>query len=141
VNTIKDKKLDRAVRTPVTYISKVMSELKRGKVEEPNDLPVLSIQTDALGPKNNFMGGGNPPFFWTEVVVQLIEDMAQNITTRWMKSQSLARRRRRLMDSTIRLRLVSHKGMISLRELQSARGEELSALMLSILDQAFKADL
>ena len=36
----------------------------------------------------------------------LVEDeylRAQNITTRWMKSQSLARRRRRLMSSTIRL--------------------------------------
>lgn len=63
MNNIKDKKLDIEVRTPFTYISKVISELKGGKVEEPNDLPVLSIQTDALGSKNNFMGGGNPPFF------------------------------------------------------------------------------
>ena len=103
MNIVKAKKLDIEVRTPFTYISKVISELKRGKVEEPNDLPVLSIQTDALGSKNNFMGDGNPPFFWTEVVVQFIENTAQNITTCWMKSQSLARRRRRLMGSRIRL--------------------------------------
>ena len=38
-------------------------------------------------------------------------------------------------------RLASHKGMISLRELQSATGEELSALLLSLLDKAFKGEL
>jgi len=37
--------------------------------------------------------------------------------------------------------LVSHKGMISLRRLQSATGEELSASMPSILDKAFKGEL
>ncbi len=35
----------------------------------------------------------------------------------------------------------SHKGMISLRELQSATGEELSALLPSVLDRAFKGEL
>ena len=44
------------------------------------------------------------------------------------------------LDS-IQARLASHKGMISLRELQSASGEELSALMPSILDKAFKGEL
>ncbi len=38
-------------------------------------------------------------------------------------------------------RLVSHKGMASLRELQSATGEELSALLPSVLDRAFKGEL
>jgi len=38
-------------------------------------------------------------------------------------------------------RLASHKGMISLRQLRSAGGEELSALMQSILDKAFKGEL
>ena len=36
------------------------------------------------------------------------------------------------LDS-VQARLVSHKGMISLRELQSATGEELSALLPSVL--------
>ena len=44
------------------------------------------------------------------------------------------------LDS-IQARLVSHKGMISLRELQSATGEELSALLPSVLDKAFKGEL
>jgi hypothetical protein len=43
-------------------------------------------------------------------------------------------------------RLASHKGMISLRELQSASGEELRpffgrTLMPSVLDKAFKGEL
>ena len=43
-------------------------------------------------------------------------------------------------------RLASHKGMISLRELQSATGEELRpffgrALSSSVLDRAFKGEL
>jgi len=38
-------------------------------------------------------------------------------------------------------RLASRKGMISLRELQSATGEELSALLPSVLDKAFKGEL
>ena len=38
-------------------------------------------------------------------------------------------------------RLASHKGMISLRELQSAAGEELSALLPSVLDRALKGEL
>lgn len=44
-------------------------------------------------------------------------------------------------------RLVSHKGMISLREphkgmiLQSQTGEELDALLSSVLDKAFKGEL
>jgi len=37
--------------------------------------------------------------------------------------------------------LASHKGMISLRELQSATGDELSALLPSVLDKAFKGEL
>jgi len=44
------------------------------------------------------------------------------------------------------LRLASHKGMISLRELQSATGEELRplfgrTLLPSVLDKAFKGEL
>jgi len=45
-------------------------------------------------------------------------------------------------------RLASHKGMISLRELQSATGEELRPLFFaertllpSVLDRAFKGEL
>jgi len=38
-------------------------------------------------------------------------------------------------------RLASHKGMISLRELQSQTGEELDALLPSVLDRAFKGEL
>jgi len=41
----------------------------------------------------------------------------------------------------VQARLASHKGMISLRELQSATGEELSALLPSVLDRAFKGEL
>jgi hypothetical protein len=44
------------------------------------------------------------------------------------------------LDS-VQARLASHKGMISLRELQSATGEELSALLPSVLDKAFKGEL
>ena len=39
------------------------------------------------------------------------------------------------------VRLASHKGMISLRELQSQTQEELSALLPSVLDRAFKGEL
>jgi hypothetical protein len=39
------------------------------------------------------------------------------------------------------VRLASHKGIISLRELQSATGEELDALLPSVLDRAFKGEL
>ena len=38
-------------------------------------------------------------------------------------------------------RLASHKGMISLRQSQSATGEELGALLPSVLDRAFKGEL
>ena len=34
-----------------------------------------------------------------------------------------------------------HEWVASLRELQSATGEELSALLLSVLDRAFKGEL
>ena len=44
------------------------------------------------------------------------------------------------LDS-IKARLASHKGMISLRELQSATGEELTALLPSVLDRALKGEL
>ena len=44
------------------------------------------------------------------------------------------------LDS-VQARLASHKGMISLRGLQSATGEELSALLPSVLDRAFKGKL
>ena len=49
------------------------------------------------------------------------------------------------LDS-VQARLASHKGMISLRELQSATGEELGALCVrtllpSVLDRAFKGEL
>ena len=50
------------------------------------------------------------------------------------------------LDS-VHARLASHKGMISLREphkgviLQSATGEELSALLPSVLGKAFKGEL
>jgi hypothetical protein len=47
---------------------------------------------------------------------------------------------------TVQARLASHKGMISLRELQSAPGEELRplfgrTLLPSVLDRAFKGEL
>jgi hypothetical protein len=38
-------------------------------------------------------------------------------------------------------RLASHKGMLSLRELQSQTQEELDALLQSFLDKAFKEEL
>jgi len=38
-------------------------------------------------------------------------------------------------------RLASHKGMLSLRELQSQTQEELDALLQSFLDKAFKGEL
>ena len=38
-------------------------------------------------------------------------------------------------------RLASHKGIISLRELQSQTQEELDALLPSVLDRAFKGGL
>ena len=41
----------------------------------------------------------------------------------------------------VQARLVSHKGMISLQEVQSVTGEELSALLPSVLDKAFKGEL
>jgi len=49
------------------------------------------------------------------------------------------------LDS-VQARLASHKGMISLRELQSATGEELRplfgrTLLPSVLDRAFKGVL
>ena len=44
------------------------------------------------------------------------------------------------LDS-VQARLVSHKGMISLRELQSETQEELDALLPSVLDKAFKGEL
>ena len=44
------------------------------------------------------------------------------------------------LDS-VQARLASRKGMISLRELQSATGEELGALLPSVLDRAFKGEL
>jgi hypothetical protein len=49
------------------------------------------------------------------------------------------------LDS-VQARLASHKGMISLRELQSSTGEELRplvgrTLLPSVLDRAFKREL
>ena len=52
-----------------------------------------------------------------------------------------------MFQNNIQARLASHKGMISLREphkgviLQSAAGDELSALLPSVLDRAFKGEL
>ena len=37
--------------------------------------------------------------------------------------------------------MISHRGTMSLRELLSATGEELSALLPSVLDRAFKGEL
>ena len=54
---LKDKKLDIEIRTPFTYISKVVNELKDRKVEEPNDLLVISSQSAFLRPQNDIMGG------------------------------------------------------------------------------------
>lgn len=53
---LKDKKLDIEIRMPFTYISKVVNELKDNKVEEPNDLPVISSQNAFLQPQNNIVG-------------------------------------------------------------------------------------
>ena len=59
-----------------------------------------------------------------------------------MKSNIEQRRIVAYLDS-IQARLASHKGMISLRELQSATGEELRlrTLLPSVLDRAFKGEL
>ena len=43
--------------------------------------------------------------------------------------------------NSVQARLASHKGMISLRELQSATWEELDALLPSVLDRVFKREL
>jgi hypothetical protein len=55
----------------------------------------------------------------------------------------LPNRQRRIVAclDSVQARLASHKGMISLRELLSATGEELSALLPSVLDRAFKGEL
>jgi hypothetical protein len=46
-----------------------------------------------------------------------------------------------LMRDLRQARLAPPSGMISLRELQPATGEELSALLPSVLDRAFKGEL
>jgi len=46
-----------------------------------------------------------------------------------------------MVRNHVQARLASPTGMISLRELQSATGEELSALLPSVLDRAFKGEL
>jgi len=84
VNNIKDKKLDIEVRTPFTYISKVISE-------------------------------------W----------IGESCSVATLKKSLLFRR---YLDS-VQARLAS------LRDLQSQTGEELSALLPSILDKAFKGEL
>jgi len=53
---LKDKKLDIEIRTPFTYISKVVSELKNENVEEPIDYLVISSQSAFLQPRNDIMG-------------------------------------------------------------------------------------
>jgi type I restriction enzyme, S subunit len=59
-----------------------------------------------------------------------------------MTEKSLDKQRRIVayLDS-VQARLASHKGMISLRELQSQTQEELDALLPSVLDKAFKGEL
>jgi type I restriction enzyme S subunit len=57
-----------------------------------------------------------------------------------MSSNNEQRRIVAYLDSVQAL-LPSHKAMISLRKLQSATGEELSALLPSVLDKAFKGEL
>lgn len=47
----------------------------------------------------------------------------------------------RLSRDLRQVRLASHKGMISLRELQSQTQEELDALSTSVLDKAFEGEL
>lgn len=54
---LKDKMLDMEIRTPFTYISRAVGELKSENVEEPNVLPVISGQSAFLHPQNSFMGG------------------------------------------------------------------------------------
>ena len=49
--------------------------------------------------------------------------------------------KREIINSDYDKRLASHMGMISLREVQSATGEELGALLPSVLDRAFKGEL
>ena len=56
----------------------------------------------------------------------------------WMAAYSFIREK--FVDG-LWVRLASHKGMISLRRLQSATGEELDALLPSVLDRAFKGEL
>jgi len=60
---------------------------------------------------------------------------------REMKKPLDAQRRIVTCLDSAQARLASHKGMISLRELQSAAGEELGALLPSVLDRAFKGEL
>ena len=55
--------------------------------------------------------------------------------------------RQETIETKVQVRLASHKGMIVLWEphkgvkLQSQTGEELSALLPSVLDRAFKGEL
>jgi hypothetical protein len=51
------------------------------------------------------------------------------------------RRRTLVYLDNFQARLAPPSGMISLREVQSATGEELSALLPSVLDRAFRGEL
>lgn len=53
---LKNKQLTIEIRTPFTYISKVVSELKDEKVEEPNDYPDISAQSAFLHTQNVKVG-------------------------------------------------------------------------------------
>ena len=64
----------------------------------------------------------------------VLSDLGENMELRVFMRQEI-------IDTKGQVRLASHKGIISLRELQSATGEELSALLPSVLDRAFKGEL
>lgn len=55
--SLKDKKLTIEIRTPFTYIQKVVNELNEGKLEEPVEYPVISSQNAFLASNINFLGG------------------------------------------------------------------------------------
>lgn len=54
---VKDKKIDITIRNPFEYIQEAVKELNDNERLEPNDLPVISIQSAFLYPQKNVLGG------------------------------------------------------------------------------------
>ena len=82
-----------------------------------------------------------PSVRWTSPpnTTMVLSDLGENMELRLFMRQEI-------IDTKGQARLASHKGMISLRELQSATGEELRpffgrTLLPSVLDRAFKGEL